>query len=306
MKYFTNITTKLLILLFLIECTILIDLINGLRNNVFGTLDSNILANIGLVPTQSSSNSTIVLTTTTTTTQATTIAITSTSTSTSTISTVNPTQTVGVATTGTSFLSEVFQKPSLEQINKDIKDIMQKESSNNNLGICIFTSNPYLDLGYRETNYSKCTKFLLSFETWLDSNVINTLIQEEMTKFGMTIPSKKKFNVPSLEVLFNESFLQVCVNFFVELVNSGSLYINNNVCTGTNCHDQFNSICSTVSNSYGKSAFVLGSSVVTEVVNRICQESRRQISAKYPTLIASPSDIRPDNVAVEVTEPIPT
>ncbi|KAH8582034.1 uncharacterized protein ELE39_003193 [Cryptosporidium sp. chipmunk genotype I] len=288
---------KWIILLLIIACINMIKLSNGLRNNIFGSLNpQQLLEGGGLIVNGQNLVNAANLLITSTTTQATTIT-----------STINPPQNIAnVATPGNSFLNELFKKPSLELLNKDIKEIMQKESSGKNFGTCLFTSNPYIDLGFRDVDYTKCTKFLLSMETWLDDNAINTLIQEQLVKYGLSNPSKKKLKVPSLEVLFKETFLQVCVTFFIGLVNSGLLEINNKTCTGTNCHDQLNSVCATVSDTYGKSASVLGSTVVNEVVKSICQESRRQIFAKYPTLIACPADIRSDNTAVEASEPIPT
>ncbi|KAF7458267.1 hypothetical protein HWI79_1176 [Cryptosporidium felis] len=227
-------------------------------------------------------------------------------TTTTTTTTAVPTPTPQSNTGLGSVVSQVFKKASLEEINKDIKEVIQNEASSSGFGLCIFTSNPYIEFGFRDTNYEKCTKILLSMDTWLDNKTVNNLMTELMGKVNLSIPSLRKLKIPSLEVLFKETFLQVCVNFFVSLVNSGSLFLNGNPCTGTKCHDQLNSVCSTLSEKYGKSASVLGSSVITETVKKICQESRRQLAAKHPSLIASPADIRSDNKPVEVIEPIPT
>ncbi|CUV07678.1 unnamed protein product [Cryptosporidium hominis] len=293
MKYCVIRYRKWIILLIIIEFVIKINLLYGLRNNVFGSLDPNtLLSNGGLLP-QNLVN-TANLPTTSTSTQGTTIIVNS------------PQQNTGNLASSNSFLNDLFKKPSLEQLNKDIKEIMQKESSSKGFGICLFTNNPYLDLGYRDLDYGKCTKFLLSMDTWLDESAINNLIQEQLVKNGLSIPSKKKFKVPTLEVLYKETFLQVCVTFFVGLVNSGLLEMNNKTCTGNSCHDQFNAVCTVAFDTYGKSASILGGPVINDVVKTICQESRRQIASKYQTIISSPADIRPDNVPVEASEPIPT
>ncbi|EAK89349.1 hypothetical protein [Cryptosporidium parvum Iowa II] len=293
MKYCVIRYRKWIILLIIIEFVIKINLLYGLRNNVFGQLvPQQLLANSGLLPPNLVNNAN--LPTTSTSTQATTIIVN------------NPQQNTGNLASGGSFLNELFKKPSIEQLNKDIKEIMQKESSSKGFGICLFTSNPYLDLGFRDLDYEKCTKFLLSMDTWLDESTINSLIQEQLIKNGLSIPSKKKFKVPALEVLYKETFLQVCVTFFVGLVSSGLLEINNKTCTGNSCHDQFNAVCNVVFDTYGKSASILGGPTINDVVKTICQESRRQIASKYQTLISSPADIRSDNVSVEASEPIPT
>ncbi|KAK9170812.1 hypothetical protein CmeUKMEL1_15390 [Cryptosporidium meleagridis] len=292
MGYFV-IRNRKWIILTIIEFVVKINLLHGLRNNVFGQLDpQQLLANGGLLP-QNSLN-TANSPTTSTSTQATTIIVNS------------PQQNTGNLASGNSFLNDLFKKPSLEQVNKDIKEIMQKESSAKGFGVCLFTNNPYLDLGFRDLDYGKCTKFLLSVDTWLEESAINNLIQEQLVKNGLSIPSKKKFKVPALEVLYKETFLQVCVNFFVGLVNSGLLEMNNKTCTGNSCHDQFNAVCTVVFDTYGKSASILGGPVINEVVKTICQESRRQIASKYQTIVSSPADIRSDNVPVEASEPIPT
>lgn len=291
-------------LVMMLQCTeLFIKKTSGLRNSIFNGflnpqqfLESNGLTAGNSI--QSLNISGMTLSTSTSTSTATTITSTSTS-------TISPSQAVQASGTG-SVLSQAFRKISLEEINKDIKEIIQKESSSSNFGQCIFTTNPYLDLGCRETDYVKCKQFLLSVETWLDGVAINSLIQELLPTHKLSIPSRRKFVVPSLETLFKETFLQVCVTFFVDLVNSGSLYMENKVCTGTTCHDQLNSICRSAHETYGKSASVLGSASAPDVVQKICQESRRQISLKYPTLVASPADIRPDNVPVVPVEPIPT
>ncbi|KAH8740656.1 hypothetical protein FG386_002618 [Cryptosporidium ryanae] len=205
-----------------------------------------------------------------------------------------------------SVLGSILHKPSLEALNTEIKQTIQKESYNSNLGLCSFTENPYIDLGFRDTNYDKCTKYLLSQETWLGEDQINNEMFQIMSKGGLTIPSKQKLKIPELSVIFKETFSQICVNFFISLLNTGALFLNGTPCTGYNCHDIFNSVCSDLTEKYGKSAFVLGASCVAETIKKICQESRRQLAAKYKTLIASPADITPDNKALEVIEPIPT
>ncbi|KAJ1612722.1 putative signal peptide-containing protein [Cryptosporidium canis] len=282
----------IVLVLILLGC---VNWVSCLRNNLFGSLNPQLP--IPIMPTGMITAVTSALTTTTST------ASTTTSTNTPTSQNVPP---VVVNSGIGSVLNQVFRKVSLEEINKDIKDIMQKEASNNNLGQCIFTDNPYIDLGYRDTDYSKCKKYLLSTDTWLSKDAINTLIQNKLADYKLSIPSKKKLDIPSLETLFRETFLQVCVKYFIDLTNSGLLYFDNQVCTGTKCHEQFNSLCSFVTGTYGKSAFVLGGPSVQEVIQRICQESRRQIAAKHPTLVSSPADIRSDNTAVEAAEPIPT
>ncbi|TRY49902.1 Uncharacterized protein CTYZ_00000142 [Cryptosporidium tyzzeri] len=293
MKYCVIRYRKWIILLIIIEFVIKINLLYGLRNNVFGQLDpQQLLTNSGLLPSSLVNN--VNLPTTSTSTLATTIIVN------------NPQQTAGNLVPSNSFLNDLFKKPSLEQLNKDIKEIMQKESSSKGFGICLFTSNPYLDLGFRDLDYTKCTKFLLSMDTWLDESTINNLIQEQLVKNGLSNPSKKKFKVPALEVLYKETFLQTCVNFFLDLVNSGLLETNNKTCTGNSCHDQFDAVCRVAFDTYGKSASILGGPVVSDVVKTICQESRRQIASKYQTLVSSPADIRSDNIPVEASEPIPT
>ncbi|KAK6591210.1 hypothetical protein RS030_101640 [Cryptosporidium xiaoi] len=202
-------------------------------------------------------------------------------------------------------MGAIFHKPSLEALNNDIKETLQKESSSSNFGICLFPANPYIDLGFRDTDYNKCVSFLLSPESWLDESVINKEMLELMNKCALTIPSSQKLKIPELSVIFRETFNQICVNFFISLLNTSALFLNGVPCKDYSCHDLFNSVCSDLNNKYGKSAFVLGATCVKETVKKICQESKRQLAAKYKTLIASPADITPDNKAIEVTEPIP-
>ncbi|KAH7649845.1 hypothetical protein FG379_001689 [Cryptosporidium bovis] len=202
-------------------------------------------------------------------------------------------------------MGAIFHKPSLEALNNDIKETLQKESANSNFGICLFPGNPYIDLGFRDTDYTKCITFLLSPESWLDENTINKEMLELMNKCALTIPSNQKLKMPELSVIFKETFNQICVNFFISLLNTSALFLNGVPCKDYNCHDIFNSVCSELNNKYGKSAFVLGATCVKETVKKICQESKRQLAAKYKTLIASPADITPDNKPIEVIEPIP-
>ncbi|OII77077.1 hypothetical protein cand_022040 [Cryptosporidium andersoni] len=179
----------------------------------------------------------------------------------------------------------------INQLNQEIGDSLVKNSNSLGFGSLAIPTNPYMSLDYRACDYSKCISILSQKDTWFPPKIM-TDIQKEMETLHLTLPQGIVFSLPSTEVIAMNTLLQVCVSFFLGQINSGNLRFDKKVCVAPNCLEKINLLCKNVVGPYNPSSVHFrDTKTMTQETQKICSESRKEISNKFPNYCGLPADI---------------
>ncbi|KAL7068265.1 hypothetical protein ACR3K2_13160 [Cryptosporidium serpentis] len=179
----------------------------------------------------------------------------------------------------------------VDQLNQEIEKSLTKNSNSLGFGSLSIPTNPYISLDYRACDYNKCISILSQKDTWFPVKII-TDMQKEMKTLHLALPQGIVFSLPSTEVIAMNTLLQVCVAFFLGQTNYGNLRLNEKVCVASNCLEQINLLCKNIVGPYNPSSVHFRDiKVMTQEVQKICSESRKEISLKFPNYCGLPADI---------------